>query len=349
MKRSILILAVISLFSCEKETTKSDQAEIISFTATATGDFSPYLVQIDNENNQVIVFANSDPDDIVFPVVLIPDIQISEGASISPASGTTIAFDDDEDFIHFSVTAEDGEHSEDWILGVRGNQIPNSEFEFWHEETGMNGLVFSEPGRYEESIIWATANMGTSIYSAYGTSAIVESENTLVQIETINTMAVPVASGTLFLGRFDVDGAIANPTNPSAATKFGIPFCFKPAAIKFKYKYQSGEQLIQATLNDPENLFGGFTIEDLTGSDAYSVFAVLEKRVGEEITVIGEMAVEGSETVDMLTEMTVPIDYYSDEMPTHFYIAFASSTDGDLYRGAVGSTLIIDDLELVYE
>ena len=33
----------------------------------------------------------------------------------------------------------------------------------------MNGQPFQQPGEYVESTVWATANMGTSIYSIYGT------------------------------------------------------------------------------------------------------------------------------------------------------------------------------------
>ena len=56
---------------------------------------------------------------------------------------------------------------------------------------------------------------------------------------------------------------MADPTNPVAAAKLGIPFFERPAAIKFKYSYKAGEQMIQAVPKDPGNLFGGFDIYNL--------------------------------------------------------------------------------------
>ena len=53
--------------------------------------------------------------------------------------------------------------------------------------------------------------------------------------------------------------------------------------------------------------------------------------------------------MDVLTEMALPITYVSSEKPTHITIVFTSSKDGDLFTGAVGSILIVDDLELLYE
>ena len=58
---------------------------------------------------------------------------------------------------------------------------------------------------------------------------------------------------------------------------------------------------------------------------------------------------ESGTTGDIMTEALLTFNYTSSENPTHITIVFSSSTDGHFWRGAVGSTLVIDDLELIYE
>jgi len=47
-------------------------------------------------------------------------------------------------------------------------------------------------------------------------------------------------------------------------------------------------------------------------------------------------------------EQTVDFVYANNEEPTHLTVVFTSSKDGDYWTGAVGSTLIVNDLELIY-
>ena len=169
----------------------------------------------------------------------------------------------------------------------------------------------------------------------------------MLRIKTGETDAVPVTAGTLFLGKFDIEGAIQNPTNPSKATDFGIPFHYRPKAFSFKMKYTSGGQLIKGTLKNPSSLFGGFTIDSLSGTDNYKVYSYLEVRNGESVKIIGSFEVRGADFEEQVR--TIPYEYTSDENPTHITLVFTSSADGNEWKGAIGSELIIDDLRLIYE
>ena len=40
---------------------------------------------------------------------------------------------------------------------------------------------------------------------------------------------MPIAAGNLFIGEFDMTNALSKPLE---ATRFGIPFCYKPARLK---------------------------------------------------------------------------------------------------------------------
>lgn len=353
MKKIILGLLLFTVFACSDDggtdAPASDKAELLDFTFVADANFSPGKSYIDSENAEVHVFSSIDFSGLTFPITLIPEISVSEGATIVPASGTSVTFNSPEDFKKYTITSENGGNSVEYILTIRDKQIPNSGFENWFQEIGMNSQPFQQPGKYAESTVWATANMGTSIYSIYGTTPKEEESNTLVKIETVTTIALPLVAGALYVGKFDLDGAIADPTNPVAAAKLGIPFYGKPSAVQFKYSYQSGDQLIQAVLKDPGNLFGGFNVFNLEGKDKFGIKVVLEKRVGEEVSEIAKKEFESNVDVAELTNIKLDLEYFSSEEPTHFYISFSPSFDGGTFKGAVGSTLIIDDIQLIYE
>jgi len=349
MKKLIIALLLISVLSCEDEDPISDAYELLGFDVEATGEFDPYHTHIDTANSQILVFSSTNLDMISFPLSLNPIVTVSPGASVTPASGSAVVFDDSEDFVIYTITSEDGRGSEEYIFTIRDNQIPNAGFENWFEETGMNAQPFLQPGKYAESTVWATTNMGTSIYSIYGTTPIQDGDNKMAKIETVETVAIPIVAGAMYVGKFDLDAAIMDPGNPAAAAKLGIPFFDRPSAIQFNYSFESGDQLIQAALKDPGDLFGGFDIYNLEGADKFGILATLEKRTGDMVTIIAEAVFESDQETDAMTEMTLDLEYLSDDDPTHFHISFSPSVDGGTFKGAIGSSLIIDDLKLIYD
>ncbi len=349
MKKIIFALFLISLLSCEDDDPISDAYELLSFEVEATGEFDPYKTYIDTVSNHVFVFSSVDLDLNSFPLSLNPLVTVSPGASVSPSSGSTVVFDDPEDFVKYTITAQNGRGSKDFLFTIRDNQIPNAGFENWFEETGMNSQPFLQPGKHMESAVWATTNMGTSIYSIYGTTHIQDGNNKMAKIETVETVAIPLVAGAMYLGEFDLDAAIADPGNPAAAAKLGIPFFAKPTAIQFKYSFESGNQLIQAVLKDPGNLFGGFDVINLEGTDKFGIKAVLEKRTGDMVTIIAQAEFESDQETDIMTEMQLDLQYLSNDDPTHFHISFSPSLDGGMFKGASGSSLIIDELKMIYE
>ena len=350
MRKLVTLLLFVSLFACKEENkTVSDKAELEDFTVSASGNFSPVKTVIDSEEGIIQVFNQADFKSSDFPVVLTPELVLSEGATVSPASGTQVTFSDSEDFVKYIIVSEDGNNVKEYIFTIRDGQMPNAGFENWFMETGMNGKPFQQPGNYAESAVWATANMGTSIYSIYGTSPVKEGNNTLAKIETVTTVALPLVAGALYIGEFDLDGAVEDPTNPVAAAKLGIPFYGKPKAVEFKYSFKAGAQMIQAVLKEPGNLFGGFNVYNLEGKDKFGVEAVVENRTGETKTVLAKVNYQSDVDVEELTPLRLNLEYSSNLEPTHFYVSFSPSFDGGTFKGAIGSTLIIDDVKLIYD
>ncbi len=349
MKKILLSLFLILILACNNEEPITNGYELLGFEVETTGDFDPYKTSIDTINNEVLVFSSSSLNLMSFPLSLNPVVTVSPGATVTPSSGSVVVLDDPEDFVKYTITAQDGLGSEEYFFTIRDNQIPNAGFENWFEEIGMNAQPFLQPGKYLESTVWATTNLGTSIYSIYGTTPVKDGENTMAKIESVETVAIPLVAGAMYLGKFDLDEAIKDPANPGAAAKLGIPFYARPTAVQFKYSFKSGDQMIQAELKDPGNLFGGFDISELEGKDKFGIKAILEKREGDMLTVIAEAIYESDMDVETMTEMKLELEYLSDDDPTHFHISFSPSVDGGMFKGAAGSTLIIDELKMIYE
>ncbi len=350
MKNLVLVFSLIVLMSACKKDELSDAASLIDYSVTdiSRPSFNLDRIYTDDPGRTIsLLFSHQIPVDSL-PVDITATFSLPAGAKSVPASGETITLNSMDQGVKYTITAEDGSMVE-YYVALRDNQIPNSDFEDWFTASGMNGVPYQEPGKSAGTTVWATANNGTSIYGVYGTLPVADGDNTIVQITTGETVMVPVTSGTIFTGKFDMDGAINNPMDPTKATLFGIPFSLRPDAMRFKYAYQPGTRYIKATPNNPTNIFGGFTVTEVEGEDKCAAYAILEKRDGTNVLVVGRAEFYSGELQDVLTEVTVPFIYTSSEKPTHISVVFASSTDGAHFTGSVGSVLSIDDLELIYE
>ncbi len=350
MKQTLTaLLVVLLLFQACKKEDLSTVANIANFSISDLSPASlfPDTVIVDDPSQTISLLFAETLSAESYPVSFVAHFGLTAGATSLPVSGTTFTISDRDDYGLLTLTAEDGSKYEYGIV-MRDNQIPDSGFEDWYTASGMDSRPYQEPGTNSLSTVWATANYGTSMYGVYCTKPLADGDNTLAQIKTGETSLIPVTAGTLFNGRFDVNGAISNPTNPRKAVAFGIPFTLRPTAFRFRYTYQPGERYIQATLKNPSNLFGGFNITDLEGGDMFAAYAVLEVREGSQVTEIARAEINSGVAQDVFQELTVPFVYSSSKKPTHIYVVFTSSKDGDLFTGAVGSTLTVDDLELVY-
>jgi len=348
MRILFTFMALILLTACKKEQLSGDASLFdVSVADLSRHSFTLDQIFLDEPGRTIyLLFANRiSPDSL--PLQFSTSFSLPVGATSIPASGETVTLNSLDDRLKYTITAEDGTKV-DYYVVVRDNQLPNSGFEDWFTTTGMDGASYKEPGKSAATTVWATANYGTSIYGVYCTTPVVDGGNTEVQIKTGETSTVPVTAGTIFTGKFDINGAIDHPTDPRKATLFGIPFSLRPDSIKFRYKFQPGSHYIHATLKNPSNIFGGFTISDIPGTDKFTAFAILEKRDGTDVLETGRAEIISSDSQDVMKEISLPFVYSSGEKPTHISVVFSSSKDGDVYTGAVGSILTIDDVELFY-
>lgn len=350
MRKLIVVLSLaLIIISCKKERVPED-ASITEYGVTDLSQPSFLLDKIfidESVKTVYLLFDNSIPS-TAFPLQFTATFSLTDGATSVPASGETVVFNSMDEGFRYVLTASDGTKIDFYVV-LRDNQLPDATFEEWYSATGMNGQPFPEPGKSAETTVWATANQGTSTFGVYCTTPSVIDDNKAAQIITGETSLVPITAGTVFTGKFDINGAINNPTDPKKATHFGIPFSLRPYAVKFRYMYQPGNNYIKATLKNPSNIFGGFTIDEIAGNDKFTAYAVLEKRDGAIVTEVARAEMVSGDVQDVMKEISLPFTYSSVEKPTHIYVVFASSKDGDLFTGSVGSKLTIDDVELIYQ
>ena len=145
----------------------------------------------------------------------------------------------------------------------------------------------------------------------------------------------------------------------SANMEFGKPFTSRPSALHGFYKYTP------AVINKVDRTPDGVSIIKDETMDQCAIFIALatksfqfNNKKEEEyidyandpaIIAYGELPSGAATSGDNYTEFTIPLIYKSlTEKPTHIIIVCSASKYGDYMTGGVGSTMYVDDLELLY-
>lgn len=166
----------------------------------------------------------------------------------------------------------------------------------------------------------------------------------------------PIAAGNLFVGEFVTEEALGNALK---ATKFGLPFSQVPSKLIGYYKYKKGPKFSELGKENPNK-------EDI--GDVYAVFYETDKNFSsldgtnqftdDHIYSIARMGVNSPAMIE--TEEWIKFEIPFVERPNKYLnlqkleegeyklaIVFSSSKEGDLFNGAVNSTLYIDEVELI--
>lgn len=225
---------------------------------------------------------------------------------------------------------------------------------------------FEKDSEGNELMIWGTGNNGYNLAKLFSGGAkegdfpTEADENgrtgACVKLETKDTYTAfspktPIAAGNIFLGSFNLDIS-----NPLASTKFGIVYDKKPVSFSFYYKYQAG-----ATLKDMNRT------EVAGKTDKGNAYAVLYDNNGGSFQADGSNVLTNENVVGVAnageldntgewTQKVVTFEYSKDvdkeKLAAGGYnlaLVFTSSIDGAAFQGAVGSTMYVDDVELVCE
>lgn len=326
--------------------------------------------------------ANTDHNRIVIRVKdgvdltrLAPEFILSNGATISPESGSEHDFSNDSK-VMYTVTSEDRQWQKTYEVSFNVAEIA-TEYHFEHFELEKGKQKYYQwyevldDGSMQYD--WATGNPGFKIAKGsakpdeYPTVPyMVGVRGNAVKLETKDTggwgalMNMRLAAGNLFMGSFDVTEAIKGDEGALRATNFGLPFAKRPETLRGWYKFKAGE-----TFQDKN----GNPVKDKR--DVCDIYGVLYENTridekGEEVSVVlnGNDVLSSPSIValarindvvesDDWTYFELPFVYRKevDKMSLENYkynlaIVFSSSIDGAYFEGALGSTLYIDEVSV---
>lgn len=329
---------------------------------------SPIITQqpiIDGTN---ILFYISDDATLSDVEELIPTMQISEKATVSPASGTAVDFS--KGTVDFVVTAGDGTTKTTYKVALWQNKYG---FEHWYVEgTAKNEKNNVDITYYAPIANWTSSNIGAGFLVGLGqTKSVVvtktndaHSGSVAAKIETIqsnntdgtgSTTYPVVTTGSLFIGEFKT-----NIFNTLASTKFGVLYNKKPVTIKGYYKYTPGPDFYRSTVAAKNKVTLEPNTKDecainailyevekdtdyLTGVDAYT---------SDKLVAIAQL--QDGTAKSSYTEFSLDLEYkferkYDPAKKYRFAIICSSSKYGDTFSGAPGSVLYVDDIEVISE
>lgn len=316
---------------------------------------------IDEDNGEITfkVIDSATDEDLK---ALIPTITISEKATITPASEEAQDFSNGKK-VTYTVVSEDGT-VKTYEVSVAGKQsILKYSFEEWVTK-GTGKAQHEEP----ESDQLASSVEGASLLYIYGVEGfpVCKSEDkksgnyaiklvTMDTSEAANSLVPAITSGSVFTGKFDLKYAFSDKLS---CTQFGIPYDKKPIKFKGWYKYTPGTKFIDGT--DYKNI-----IEVSNKTDECAIQAVLYKVDRDNDVLTGHDINDSPKRVAVaaLTDGTAKAEYTEFDIPFVYLdgktyeegakyklaIVCSSSKEGDFFKGAGGSTLILDEIEVLGE
>lgn len=338
--------------------TLNDEADILTCEVNGGNSILLSAPVIENEAISLSPKAGTDVTAIAL------NFTLSDGATISPASGTILDFSKPQTY---TVTSEDGKGTKTYTVTFYtiSEEGISTTYGFdnisYKEGSNYKYTVFNELNKEGNvAMTWASGNAGFNIVNkntdptTYPTSQSEDGRtDKCLKLVTKSTgtlgatFGMPIAAGNIFLGTFDATSASSKPLQ---ATKFGVLFKNKPVRLKGYYKYT------------PVDIAAG-------NPDAFSVYSVLFSTDGgvnnldgtnvfTHKNVIAVAKYENDQNASAWTEFNIPFKYNGqtefsqadlDAGKYKLALVFSSSAAGDEFKGGIGSTLLIDDVEIVCE
>ncbi|MFV0417752.1 MAG: PCMD domain-containing protein [Dysgonomonas sp.] len=360
--------------SCIKDEPLGRETDIVSFKIEEgyiSSEISEDRVSVTVSNN--VKLSN-----------ITPIIDISSGATITPKTGVVQDFSNGP--VAYKVISEDGKYSKEYKVSLIKSSLIDLKFDFekWEKLSDKNGgyhvlQTTTQDGQIVK--MWDSGNPGIAFvnkgkeFPTAPTSDNVFAGDFSAKLETmkgnvnIGNIKIPIFSGSLFYGSFSLAGGISEPRKCLRLGQLYPEELGKPLVFTGYYKYTVGSPYIYLDENKNE-----VSTTDIT--DAFSLYSVLFRVAkgqsdneyldgitimdSEKIVARADWEPETAEITDVPAEkgfkkFTIPFEYKEgvvldyDKYDYKLTILFASSKDGNEYKGAIGSTLIIDNVKIINE
>lgn len=234
----------------------------------------------------------------------------------------------------------------------------NDSFEDWYKKDKI-WYASTDADVSSESYLWDSSNPGSGSFGfnpTTGSTDIKHSGSYSAKLET-QYAVIKLAAASLYYGRFNGLVGISG-----AKIDFGQPFTSRPTVFKGYYQYSpvaidyKGENQPSGTVEKGDmDLCSIFIIlskgtYQVNNTDVSTLLSEQKVKETDQFIAYGELpASECVSTNGAWKEFEIPLKYKSlTEKPTHLIIVCTSSKYGDYFTGGKGSTLYLDDFELIY-
>lgn len=343
----ILISFVLFCNSCIKQAPLNPEADIEAFNVD--DELLTGAVFIDQAGRTITLNLTKE----AFDNGVAPQLKLSSGATVSPASGTKINFTNGEP--QYEVTSASGANKKVYTIKVLNVGTWDFDFENWQIQS-PDSYAFPIEANGEQ--LWSSGNPGVALSGvpkrpdAYPTRSTTDgylgtkaAELLTIKGTTLSEfIGIKLFAGSLFLGDFNASQALLNPL---AATEFGEPYVGLPDRFTGYYKYKSGPQFT----NKAGDVVPGV-------KDKCSIYAVLfsgTERLNATNIMTSDRVIARAELADgsdreNFTKFDISFIYKQNTVITDklmLAIVASSSADGNNYSGAIGSRLVVDSLSII--
>ena len=247
----------------------------------------------------------------------------------------------------YRVSVDGVAGAEKTFTTVAATPLENGSFENWHTE----GKI--EIPNAEGSDFWGTGNPGAASFIGNLTTETSDAvSGSAARLES-KWAAIKLGAGNMFTGDFTLDGL-------NGLLHFGRPFSSYPSALRLYYKYTSASinrinsdapSYMEAFRGKPDTCQIYIALSDK--SEPYEIRNNPNNRHlfnKNDANIIAYGEYQSGETPSSYQQITIPLEYRAtNRTPRYIIIVCAASKYGDYYVGGEGSTLFIDEMELVYE
>lgn len=249
----------------------------------------------------------------------------------------------------------------------KATQLPNAGFENWH---GSKPTYVYESGG---TMFWDTGNHGSkkaSVDITTSDGSVKHNGNYSAKLESKFASVIGIgqfAAGNIFSGKY-LDTQMSGTTG-NGIIGWGRSFASRPASLRGYIRYQSATvdndnncefinegdadlgSIFIVLGNWPGETYGGETWPVIVKTNYKNPGSAQLFDVNSEYIIgYGEKNFTSSTEGEGMVEFNIPVEYrYTNRKPTAIIIVASSSKYGDYFSGGVGSTMWLDDLELVYE
>lgn len=250
----------------------------------------------------------------------------------------------------YRVTVDGVAGSEQSFTTAPATPLTDGSFDNWSSTAATNGTLWQP---WTTTSFWDTGNKGATTIADSNSTPTTETCNGSGKAASLETrwVVMKLAAGNIFTGSYvKTDGT-------NGVLSFGHSFTTFPTKLRINYKYTSatidkiGEDALEYLKGKPDSCHIYIALTDwdqpLEIRTRPSERQLFDKN---DSHVIAYAEYISGNSDSQYQQKDLVLDYrYDNRTPKYILIVASASKYGDYFTGGVGSKLLIDNFELIYE